>query len=502
MKLQNLFSIFPGVPENAYSEIEIQGIYNNSDHVQLHSVFVAIRGTKIDGHDFLNAAISKGAIALVVQDKGRVPSHFEGFVLVVPDTRSVLDIIAARFYGYPANNLFCIGVTGTNGKTSLCYLVEAILCRGRISTGVIGTVDHHLDGKSFSTTMTTPDALELQARLAEFLAHGARATVMEVTSHALAQKRVDSVNFNTVVFTNLSHDHLDFHENMKSYFQAKQRLFRDLIWHSHKSPIFAIINIDDKWGRQLAVADPAILWTYGKNNDAQFQFKVIKMTIAQTRIELKHPLGTLEIALPLLGLYNIYNAVAAFAVGMSAGISPEICKNALESFTGVPGRLQKVANSKNLQVYIDYAHTPDALENVLRTLKDLDPSKEGGKLIVLFGCGGDRDRTKRGPMGQIAYRYADKIFITSDNPRTENPKVILDEISAGIFTSESNLKEFHRKVIVEENRVLAIQQAIQMIQPKDVLIIAGKGHETYQIIGQTRYPFDDYQEAQKAIEEK
>lgn len=489
MKLQHLFSIFPGIPENTFSHVEVSDVCYDARKVTPGAVFVAIRGTKADGHDFIADAISQGAVALVLEDRAKLPEGFAGFVLQVPNSRQVLDILASRYYWDPGRDLFCVGITGTNGKTSITYMVECILDHARMPIGVIGTVNHRVGEKVWASDMTTPDPVNLQKRLDEFRQEGASAVVMEVSSHALEQKRVDSVPFNSVVFTNLTRDHLDYHVTMDDYFKAKQRLFTDLLWKTNKSPCFAIINTDDKWGRQLRVADPAILWTYG-HREGDFQYEIIKMDFTSTQFKVQTPAGESEVILPMSGTHNVMNALAAIAVGVSAGITLQACVAALKNFTGVPGRLQAVNNDKNLSVFIDYAHSPDALENVLTALVRVRESMgSSAKIWTVFGCGGDRDKGKRPLMTQMALRYSNHVIITSDNPRTEDPVQIIRDMTDALPAGEQY------KIQVEVQRREAIQKAISQAKPGDVILIAGKGHEDYQIIGQEKLPFSDFKVA-------
>lgn len=493
MKLQHLFSIFPGIPENAFSHLEVTDICYDARKVTPGAVFVAIRGTKADGHDFIADAIAKGAVALVVEDRAKLPEGFSGFVLQVPNSRQVLDIIASRYYWDPGRDLFCVGVTGTNGKTSITYMVECILDYARMPVGVIGTVNHRMGSKVWPSEMTTPDPVNLQKRLNEFRQEGASVVVMEISSHALEQKRVDSVPFNSVVFTNLTRDHLDYHGTMEEYFKAKQRLFTDLLWKTSKSPCFAIINTDDKWGRQLRVADPAILWTYG-HREGDFRYQILKMDFTSTHFKVQTPAGEADVILPMSGAHNVMNAVAAIAVGISAGVSLSTCVKALEVFSGVPGRLQSVPNDKNISVFVDYAHSPDALENVLSAIiKVREGMHSKAKIWTVFGCGGDRDKGKRPLMTQTALKYSDHVIITSDNPRTEDPQVIIRDMTEGLPAGEQY------KIQVEIQRREAIQKAIKQAKAGDVVLIAGKGHEDYQIIGEEKLPFSDFQVAQEFL---
>lgn len=496
MKLQHLFSILPGIPENAFAHVEVTGIFNDARLVEPGSVFVAIRGAKLDGHTFIPDAIAKGAAALVVEDRALVPADYAGVVLQVPNSREVLDILASRFYWDPGQELFCVGVTGTNGKTSVTYMTEAILNHGRIPTGVIGTVNHHLGGKVWPSEMTTPDPVFLQRRLREFRSEGAMAVAMEVSSHALDQKRVDSVPFNTVIFTNLTRDHLDYHQTMDKYLEAKQRLFTDLLWKTHKRPCFAIINTADKYGRRLRVADPAVLWTYGAR-DSDLRYEILRMEFACTHFKVWTPMGEAEVKLPMSGTHNVMNALAALGAGLSAGLPLNICVEALNQFTGVPGRLQSVPNVKGLSVFVDYAHSPDALENVLTALNKVRENlKSSARIWTVFGCGGDRDKGKRPLMAQMALKYSDKVVITSDNPRTEDPEAIIQDILAGVQNSEKE------KTVTLPDRKQAIRETLKQAAEGDVVLIAGKGHEDYQIIGTQKFPFSDVKVAEEALAER
>lgn len=494
MKLQHLFSILPGIPENAYSHIEVTGVFNDARLVVPGSVFVAIRGNKLDGHTFIPDAVIKGAVALVVEDRAKIPEGYEGVVLQVPNSREVLDVLASRFYWDPGQELFCVGVTGTNGKTSVTYMTESILNHGKIPTGVIGTVNHHLGDQVWPSEMTTPDPVFLQKRLREFRSAGALAVAMEVSSHALDQRRVDSVPFNTVVFTNLTRDHLDYHNTMENYLEAKQRLFTDLLWKTHKRPCFAIVNTADKFGRRLRVADPAVLWTYGEK-DSDIRYEILKMDFALTHFKVWTPVGEGEVRLPMSGTHNVMNALAAMGAGLSAGLPLNICIEALDRFTGVPGRLQSVPNDKNLSVFVDYAHSPDALENVLTALNKVRENLQSkARIWTIFGCGGDRDKGKRPLMAEMALKYSDEVVITSDNPRTEDPQVIIQDILAGVAGSAKT------KATTVVDRRDAIIQTLKRAQEGDVILIAGKGHEDYQIIGTQKFPFSDVKVAEEALQ--
>jgi len=477
---------------NPVLEHEVKGIYFDARQVVPDSVFVAIKGTQNDGHKFIDQAILNGAIALVVEQKNKVPDYYKGLVIAVPNTRQALDTLAATFYGFPSEELFCFGITGTNGKTSITYILEHILNTYHKPTAVMGTVNHRIQDRLWTSQMTTPDPVTLQKRLRDFRDHGAVAVAMEVSSHALDQKRADSVHFNTAIFTNLTLDHLDYHKTMQEYFQAKQRLFTDLMWSSIKKPRFAVVNIDDSYGRKLQVAEPVVIWTYGQK-EADFQFKILDMNYSETTFELKTPVDTLKVQIPLSGLHMVYNVVASMAAALSSGISIEQSIKALRNFEGVPGRLQKVQTSGSKTAFVDYAHTPDALENVLKALNEIrNLTKKKNKIITVFGCGGDRDKTKRPLMAQIAARLSDFVFVTSDNPRTEDPFTIVNEVKAGLPAEFIDYE-------VEVDREKAIAAAIRQASADDVILIAGKGHEDYQIIGTEKIHFSDFEVARKYL---
>jgi len=499
VKLQQLLSFFDlsahnvRFPERA-SEMdeEITSLCFDARQAQPSSVFFAIKGQQADGHHYISQAITKGARAIITESLSYVPADYTGFALEVPDTRQMLDLLAARFYDYPSQKMICFGVTGTNGKTSITYLLEHILNFNRKLTGVMGTINHRIGHRVWDSQMTTPDPVVLQSRLRDFVDEGAFAAALEVSSHALDQRRADSVHFNTVVFTNLTHDHLDYHQSMKHYFESKQKLFTDLMWSSVKRPLFAVVNVDDDYGRRLKVAEPVICWTYGQT-ESDFQFKILKMDFNDTEFELKTPVETMKIKIPLTGVHTVYNVVASLAASLTCGITLEQGVRSLQSFSGVPGRLQKVISSTDKVVFIDYAHTPDALENSLNSLKKIKTdAKLNNKIITVFGCGGDRDKTKRPKMAEIACRLSDFVFVTSDNPRTEDPIQILKDIEQGIPTH-------FQSFVAEVDREQAIKQAIALASAGDVILIAGKGHEDYQILGTTKIHFSDYEVAQKYL---
>lgn len=489
MKLSQLLSIYPELFFGESPTCEINDVCSESQLVTSGSVFVAIRGSKVDGHQFVSEVCRKGAAAVVVEDRAVVPKDYVGAVAVVKDTRVALDQLASQFYGNPANQLFCVGITGTNGKTTTTYMVEKIFSSFGWMTGVMGTIDHHLGEKVWPTSLTTPGALVLQKRLSEFVENGAQAVAMEVSSHALEQKRADSVSFDVVLFTNLTRDHLDYHKTMDHYFSAKERLFQEVLRKSSKKNIFAIINGEDSYARRLHVSESARVWSFGEK-DCDFTYQIIKNDYSGTTFDILTPRGSARLVLKIPGRHNVMNALGALAIGIAANVSLETCVRALSEFKNVPGRMQPVETNKGFYVFVDYAHTPDALEKAIGVLTSLrEQQKNQNKVIVVFGCGGDRDQGKRSQMGFVANKMADVVIVTSDNPRSENPQTIIDQIVAPIAESKS--------VLVEVDRRKAIKTAMDLAQPGDAVLIAGKGHENYQIIGSTTYPFSDV----KVVEE-
>jgi UDP-N-acetylmuramoyl-L-alanyl-D-glutamate--2,6-diaminopimelate ligase len=484
MKLSQLFSVYPQVYFGESAQLEVSCLCRDSREVRPGSVFVAVPGHQADGHEYLEAAIANGAIALVVVDRTKVPPDFKGAVVKVDDARAALHRLASHFYGNPASQLFCVGVTGTNGKTTTTYMIEKILSDYGWKTGVMGTIDHHIGDHHWKSNLTTPDALELQKRLHEFLALGARAAVFEVSSHALSQYRVDEIPFDAAVFSNLTRDHLDYHGTMENYFKSKERLFLELLATSTKDECFAIINLADTWGARIQVADRAQTITYGTET-SDLRFQILLQNFEGSRVRVESPRGHGEFHLPIPGLFNVLNALAAVGVGLAAQISLAATLESLSQFQGVPGRLQRVVLKDGPTVFVDYAHTPDALDKVLNELNQVRAlAQSQGRILTVFGCGGDRDKGKRPLMGAIAERLSDQVFVTSDNPRTENPQAIVDDIMVGI-------KNRSAKVVIELDRRSAIGQALQTAQHGDVILVAGKGHENYQIVGKDVLSFDD-----------
>lgn len=484
MKLAQLLSLFPQVKEGETSAEEVLEITQDSRQCRAGVVFVAIRGHSVDGHQFLpQISLNNQALALIVEDDSGVNPEFKGSVVKVADTRRALDQLAMKFFANPSQALFCIGVTGTNGKTTITYMVEKILNQFGWPTGVIGTIDHHFLVNKWNSQLTTPDPLTLHRRLKEFLNLGARAAAFEVSSHALDQARVESLPFAVGIFTNFTRDHLDYHQSMENYFAAKERMFKELLGRSGQ-PGFAILNGDDPWIRKTRVREGVTTWWYGKKNSADFLFRVLKQDLNGSLFHLTTPQGSIEIHLPCTGEHNVYNAVAAIAAASAAGCPLPTAREALKDFHGAPGRLEKVANERGLHVFVDYAHTDDALRTVGRALKALRGASEG-KIITVFGCGGDRDKGKRRLMAAAACEFSDVLVITSDNPRTEDPLKIIADIKSGLPMSWAG------EVKVEPDRKKALGLSLQSAREGDVILIAGKGHEDYQIVGDKKLEFSD-----------
>jgi UDP-N-acetylmuramoyl-L-alanyl-D-glutamate--2,6-diaminopimelate ligase len=489
------------------ADSQVAALVFDSRKLVKDSIFFAIQGGKSDGHDFLQAAVDAGAAALVVEDAKRVPVTYRGTVVPVESVRRTLNKLASAYFGDPGQKLFCIGVTGTNGKTTTTHMIEAIFNHVGRSTGVIGTIDHHLGDRVWPTEMTTPDPVSFQERLREFVDLGAKVLALEVSSHALSQSRVDEVPFDVAVFTNLTRDHLDYHHDMGAYFEAKHKLFRDLLSKSRKPHPTAVVNEDDSYGRQIQVevqhdglvgssggaeggaTARARKWTYGQSKHANLRFDVQSQGYDGTRFTLHAPQGTQAFQIPMVGLHNVSNACGAIGAALAAGISLQQCADALKQLPRVNGRLDAVPNSKGLHVFVDYAHTDDALKTVLHCLNEIRrTAKIENKLITVFGCGGDRDKGKRPLMAKAALEGSDVVVLTSDNPRTENPESILDDAQAGIPQAQAGVNLFR-----EVDRKKGIAKALQLAKPGDVVLIAGKGHEDYQIIGNAKNAFSDFE---------
>ncbi|MFW5874691.1 MAG: UDP-N-acetylmuramoyl-L-alanyl-D-glutamate--2,6-diaminopimelate ligase, partial [bacterium] len=474
---------------------EVTGIYYRSGQVGPGGVFAALAGQKTDGHDFAGDAAARGAAAVVLQK----PVNIDCTAIEVKDTRRALADMASAFYGYPSGEMSLVGVTGTNGKTTTAFLLEHILQSAGCRSGIIGTVNYHYAGRTLKSGLTTPEPPDLQGLLAEMADAGVTHVILEVSSHGVVLERIRGCGFAGGVFTNLSQDHLDFHGDMEQYWAAKKRFFIDYI---SESAGWAVINLDDKKGRDLAEATEGIRQICTGLSDAAL-VRASGLRFNQGGISGILHLGedAFSFHSPLVGRFNLENILCAAGAALALGVDNKtICKG-IETFVSVPGRLERVPNDLERHVFVDFSHTPAALENVLATLREI----VDGRIICIFGCGGDRDRGKRPEMGEIAARYSDLAVVTSDNPRTEPPERIIEDIVKGIVghrkvETGSLSRDFDSGVFtIEPDRRKAISLGIRVSKPGDVVVIAGKGHETYQIIGEKTVAFDDRLEAGKVL---
>ncbi len=471
----------PELGVSALPDRPILGLECDSRKVGRDFVFVAIRGVKADGAQFVREALERGAVA-VIGDGARVDVPVGVPFLTVGDGRLAAARLAAVFYGYPAKKMKTVAVTGTNGKTTTSYLFEHILKAAGKPCGVIGTVSYRYAGKDIPAVETTPGPLRLQEMLAEMVAAGCGHAVMETSSHALDQRRTAGIDFDAAVFTNLTQDHLDYHGTLEKYFEAKARLFLSL-----GARQTAVLNADDAHGKRLCGMTRSKVLTYGVSAGSDLAAANVRPGTGGTTFDFLYRSGRTAVDLPLIGSHNVLNALAAVGAAAALGFDPHAAAKALGTFSGVPGRLESIDGGQEFGVYVDFAHTPDGLENVLRSLQ---PYKRG-KLILVFGCGGDRDRTKRPRMAAVAAALADSVIVTSDNPRSENPRAIADEIVAGFPHA------FPHAVVLDRRK--AIRQALLAARAGDIVILAGKGHERTQIVGAEMLPFSDREEAERVL---
>ncbi len=488
------------LPVQLNPDPEIGSLHLDSREVQPGGLFVAIPGHKADGHDYIESAVKQGAAAVISQK----PVALNVWNIEVENSRKALAALSSQFYGNPSEKLKIIGITGTNGKTTTAFIIEKILLQANISVGVIGTLNYRYGGKVFNLSLTTPEAPDLQRILSEMLADGVTHVVMEASSHAIFLNRIDACWMDVAVFTNLTQDHLDFHGNMADYWQSKKKLFTEhLAQGPKKDKAIAVINCNDAQGERLFRELPSAL-SVGFDDRWHLWPEIIRKD--QTGMEgvISTPEGMFKFETPLIGQFNIENMLCAAGACLALGLPLNIIRSGIESVSFVPGRLQSIPNSLDRFVFVDFAHTPDALEHVLETLRALTTDR----IICVFGCGGNRDREKRPLMGQIAASLATICIITSDNPRLEDPMTIIEDILKGV--RKQGLPPYHpddavnspsaRGYVVEPDRARAIDMAIRMSRHWDMILIAGKGHETYQIIGNQTFPFDDRIIAGKALE--
>lgn len=470
-------------------EVQIELVTTDSRRVAPGSLFVALRGYTVDGHRFAAGAVEQGAAAVVVEEE------IEGLAapqVVVRDTRAAVAVLSSVFYRQPSRHMKVIGVTGTNGKTTTTHLIDKILSDQGHVTGLIGTIKTRIGDQEFEMANTTPEALELQTIFKQMLDIGTEYPVMEVSSHAVEMKRVAGTEFRTAVFTNLSQDHLDFHESMEAYRHAKAKFFAQL-GSGYDEQLdrnkFAVVNADDPNADYFTAATMAQVVTYGIDQLADVRATDVQVAADGVSFHVTSFAGDAEFRLQLTGKFNVYNALAAIAATLIEGVPLDAIKRSLEAMPGVDGRFETVQAGQDFAVIVDYSHTPDSLENALKTVREFAQ----GRVYCVVGCGGDRDRTKRPLMAQIAVEQAHVAVLTSDNPRSEDPERILDDMEAGLVGVART------SYVRITDRAEAIRWAVEHAQPQDVILIAGKGHETYQIIGKTKYHFDDREVAIKAI---
>lgn len=506
MLLENLIQDLSILQMHGDLGAEVRHITHHSGQIYQESLFVAIKGTQSDGHDYIGQAIDRGARTILVEkDVDPIPGVT---IIRVANARTALAKISNRFYGFPSQKLTVIGITGTNGKTTTTYLLESILAACGLQVGVIGTVDIRYPGYVQPASVTTPESVDLQRTLRAMVDAGVTHVVLEATSHALDMHRVDGTRFTVALFTNLSQDHLDYHGSMEEYFAAKSRLFSHILQREGEPPALAVINADDHWCEKLFSLIDGPLLRFGFSVEAEIRADQVQCDLSGIQALIHTPRGEVEVHSRLLGRLNLYNLLAATGVAVGLGLPLERIASGQKTLARVPGRLENIPNDLGLHVLVDYAHTPDALEKALDSLREL----HSRRIICVFGCGGDRDRGKRPLMGEVAAKRADLVVITSDNPRSEVPEAIMADIEAGVraqglplLTSlpedgANDKPSWKTGYTLVVDRGQAIRMAIDHACQGDVVYIGGKGHEDYQILGNTRIDFDDRLVAAKALE--
>ncbi len=468
-------------------DVEVRSIQYDSRKVEDGDLFVAIRGSRSDGRKYIAHAVENGAVVVVIDDDSAMSDAYfmhEGVVkVVVPNTRTALAQLSMRYYDFPSEKLRLVGVTGTNGKTTTTHLLRSVFESSGSKTGLIGTISYIIGEEITPATHTTPESLELNQALSRMLDAGCNSVVMEVSSHALEQHRVDGLRFEIGVFTNLTHDHLDYHRNMEEYFRAKKLLFDSLPKES-----WAVINLDDPWATRIATGTEAHTISYGIEANADIQANRISATLSGLSFIIRHGGEDDRIESPLIGRFNVYNILATFGTALALGIPKAKIVDSIRTAGPVTGRFEPISSTIGWTAIIDYAHTPDALEKALLAARDLADNKLGGRIITVFGCGGDRDRLKRPLMGTIAAKHSDIVIVTSDNPRHEDPQIIIDEVMSGIPNGAHALRE--------PDRANAISLALSRANRGDLIIIAGKGHENYQVVGDEKRNFSDREQVE------
>ncbi len=464
------------------TDCEIKGISCSSENIRPGYLFVAIAGCRHDGHSFVKEAIARGAVALILEKN--LPLKEKPAKILVSDSQTALAAVCARFFGHPAGKLKVIGVTGTNGKTTVSYLIEKILNCAGYPSGIIGTVSYRVGRNERPAVNTTPQADLLQSLLQEIVLSKSKYAIIEVSSHALAQRRVEGVSFSSALFTNLTPEHLDYHKSLSRYFSCKASLFEGLSASS-----LAIVNTDDPYGRKLVKRINSRLLTFGIASPAQIQAKDIALTLKQSRFKAVTPKGTIEITSPLIGRHNVYNILAAISAAFAENIDFAHIASGVGELNAVCGRLERVDCGQAFELFIDYAHTEDALEKILQALRQVSKNR----IILVFGCGGDRDKAKRPAMGKVATELSDLAIITSDNPRSEEPERIISDILKGVDKKKDNYQ-------VVLDRFEAIGRAVSLAGAADTVVIAGKGHETVQIFADRTIHFNDREAVEKVLD--
>jgi UDP-N-acetylmuramoyl-L-alanyl-D-glutamate--2,6-diaminopimelate ligase len=482
MRLSELLLRVPSAELHGDGALEIADVTHDSRQVAPGSLFVAVRGMAQDGNRFVEAARRKGAVAVVSEQE----ASGEGTWVRVPDARAALSLLAAAALGDPARQLDLVGVTGTNGKTTTAYLVDSAVRAAGESCGLLGTVEYRVGDRVAEAVRTTPESSDLQRLFRQMVDAGCRRAVLEVSSHSLALQRVHGVGFRVAVFTNLTRDHLDFHGDMDRYFAAKRLLFESLLQQDGH----AIVNLDDDRAPELVRASRGTVWTYSATNpEAEGFAEDVQLSLEGTRLRVRTPAGGLELQTTLIGRFNVQNVLAAAGGALALGLPAEAVARGIAALRGVPGRMERVSAGQPFTVLVDYAHTDDALKNLLETVRGLKPNR----ITTVFGCGGDRDRSKRPLMGMVASRLSDRVVLTSDNPRSEPPEAILAEIRRGIPAARQ------ADTLVLPDRREAITRAIEGALAGDAVVIAGKGHESYQSLRERTVPFDDRQVAREVL---
>jgi len=489
----------PSIPSDQYdlAAIDVTSLHYDTRQILPGGVFVAIEGFTTDGHKHIADALDRGAAAVIAQKPAKTAIP----IIQVTNSRKALAIAADHFFGSPSRQLTVVGITGTNGKTTCAYLVEKMLAAAGYRVGVIGTVNYRYNGKISASSVTTPESLDLQRIMTEMVGAGVTHLVLEVSSHAIDLFRIEACRFDIGVFTNLSQDHLDYHDNMQDYWACKKRLFTHYLKAVPEA--IAVINTDSPQGRELVSDVTYHAITTGRRPGSMVRTESIIIDFSGIHGRVTTPEDQIEIESTLVGAHNLENILSSIGVGVAMALPSAAIQNGIHTTHSVPGRLERVSHNGDIPVYVDYAHTPDALENVLKALRKLEPAH----IITVFGCGGNRDKTKRPLMGNIAAQYSELAIVTSDNPRSEDPDDIIDHILTGEILASQHaytLAEIQlgfegTGYYREPDRRMAIRTAIQAARPGDIVLIAGKGHETYQILGDQTFDFDDRVEAKAAL---